>query len=158
MKNVIRFFLICTLLNLASCSSNKDEVVTPVDSGIATTAATGKVYNSNFTFLGGYSHNLNESGVDKLVIYLASQNLNCSNSSANSFPIYFATPKTLGSHTSNTYITFKNLSNGNNVSVTSGVEIIIDSMTSTTVIGRVKGNDLSGQNSINGRFEVPICF
>lgn len=158
MKKVIRFFFICILLVIASCSSNKDEAVTPTDSGIATTAATGKVYNSNFTFLGGYSHNLNESGVDKLVIYLASQNLNCLNSSSNSFPIYFAAPKTLGSHTTNTYITFENLTNSDYVTVTSGVEIIIDSMTSTTVIGRVKGTDSSGQNTINGRFEVPICF
>ena len=158
MKKVVKVFFIFTFLSIVSCSSNKGEVITPTDSGIASTQATGKVYNNNFTFLGGYSHNLNESGVAKLVIYLASQNLNCSNSSADSFPIYIATPKTLGSHTTNTYITFKNLTNSDYVTVTSGVEIIIDSMTSTSVIGRVKGNDLSGQNTINGRFEVPICF
>jgi hypothetical protein len=158
MKKIIQFFLICSLLSVASCSTDKDDVATPKDSGISSTVASGMVYNNNFTFAGGYSHNLNESGVDKLVIYLASQNLNCSNSSANSFPIYFSTPKTLGSHSTNIYVTFKNLTNSDYVTVTSGVEIIIDSMTSTTVIGRVKGDDSSGQNTINGKFEVPICF
>lgn len=159
MKKIIKLFLVYVLLmTTAFCSSNKEDNTNSFDSEIPATPATGKVFNSSFSFLEGYAHNLNESGVDKLVIYLSAQNLNCSNSTANAFPIYISTPKTIGVNKTNTFIVFKKLTSSDYVSVTSGVEVIIDSMTSTTVIGRVKGSDLNGENTILGKFEVPICF
>lgn len=159
MKNIISLLLVYVLLMTTTfCTSTKEDDTNSSNSEIPSTPATGKVYNNNFTFSGGYAHNLNESGIDKLVIYLSAQNLNCSNSSANAFPIYISTPKTIGVHKTNCFIVFKKLSSSDYVSITNDIEIIIDSMTSTTVIGRVKGNDLSGENSILGKFEVPICF
>lgn len=158
MKNKISLLLVYVVLITSICCSSKEDETNSVDSEIPSTPAIGKVYNSNFNFLGGYAHNLNESGVDKLIIYLSAQNLNCSNSTSNAFPIYISTPKTIGVHKTNCFIVFKKLTSSDYVSINSGVEIIIDSINNTTIIGRVKGNDLSGENSILGKFEVPICF
>lgn len=141
---------------LSSCSSDKETNNTD-DTTISSSAASGKVYNTAFTFKGGYARTINESGVNKFTIYLSSQNLNCNDSGLDAFPIRISTPVTVGLNTSNVYIVFNSLTNDDYVSVTSGVQVQIESI-GATLKGRVKGSSLdAAENNINGTFEVPIC-
>ena len=137
---------------LNSCSSSDD---TPAE-GFSANPVSGTIYGDEFTYSGGYASNINSGGVDKLNITLSASSYNC-NDIGTSTPLSISCPKVLGLSTTNTILFFKDLENGEFVNVSSGVQVEIISI-GETVKGKVKGASISENCSINGTFEVPICF
>jgi hypothetical protein len=75
MKKILLIFVSTFVLN--ACSSS-DEKTTPKDeSGFATTPVSGKIYDSNFTYAGGYATSSISNGVDKLFINLSASAIDC---------------------------------------------------------------------------------
>jgi hypothetical protein len=153
MKKILLIFVSTFVLN--ACSSS-DEKTTPKDeSGFATTPVSGKIYDSNFTYAGGYATSSISNGVDKLFINLSASAIDCDDSST-TIPLRFSCPKVVGLNITNTTMYFKNLNNVDFVNVSSGIQVEIISI-GTTVKGKVKGASITENCSVNGTFEVNFC-
>jgi hypothetical protein len=152
MKKILPLFV--ALFSLISCEVGEETNIQQ-DTSFSNDPAAGKVYGTNFTFVGGYANNIVMSDIQKLDIYLSNQNLNCSNSDL-PFPIYISSPKAIGIHTTNVSVKFRNISNTDFVTTATGVRVQITSITGSVVKGKIRAA-VSANNTINGTFEVPIC-
>lgn len=149
---------IILLLSLISFScSDSDSPEEEINLGITDNPVSGKLYGSNFTIAGGKGFLTNIVGVDSFELYLTSQNLGCETSDFSNFPITLIAPRQIGTHTSNVYVYFRdpNSSDFNNVSYGITVEII--SISDDLVIGKVRAAAETTDNSVEGKFEIPIC-
>lgn len=153
MKKILFIFVSTFVLN--ACSSSDDETTPTDESGFATTPVSGKIYDSNFTYSGGYATSSISNEVDKLFIKLSASDIDCDDSPTTT-PLSFSCPKVVGLNTTNTTMYFKNLNNGDFVNVSSGIQVEIISI-GTTIKGKVKGASISENCTVNGTFEVPFC-
>jgi hypothetical protein len=140
-------FFITTLL--FSCSSTEDTDDT--NSGLSNNPVSGTVYEDSFVLGGGRG----AENVEFLTIELTSQSIGCDDSSID-FPITIYAPYAVGIHTTDVSVTFEDPNTDDFVSVSSGVIVEIQSI-GTTIVGRVKATSISTDNSINGKFTVPVC-
>jgi hypothetical protein len=155
MRKILFIFIFISTFVLNACSSSDDETTPKDESDFTTTPVSGKIYDSNFTYSGGYATSSISNGVDKLFIKLAASDIDCDDSPATT-PLSFSCPKVVGLNTTNTAMFFKNLNNDSFVNISSGVQVEIISI-GTTVKGKVKGESITENCTVNGTFEVPFC-
>lgn len=139
---------------LTSCSSS--EGGSAAAEGFSSNPVSGTIYGDSFTYSGGFATNINAAGVDKLNITLSQSSLTC-NDIGTTTPLSISCPKVIGLSTINTILFFKDLTNGDFINVSSGVQVELISI-GETVKGKVKGKSISEDCEINGTFEVPICL
>lgn len=105
---------------LLACSSSTEDALPTVDNGFATTPVSGKIYNADFNYIGGYATSSVSNGVDKFFIKLTQDNINCADAPADA-PLSFSCPKVIALHTSNVNMVFKNSTGGSFVNLLNGV-------------------------------------
>ena len=139
-----------------SCSSDEEETASSDSDTIANSPATGTIYGNNFTTGGGLASETNMFGVDSYRVELASSAVGCADI-VNS-PVVVFVPKTVGTHTSNVYVTFSDTDSDDYVSISSGVKVEITSI-GEHLVGKIKAQtgSSSESNTINGTFDVLIC-
>lgn len=139
-----------------SCSSDEEDTTNSDSGAISNSPATGSVYGNNFTTGGGLASETNMFGVDSYRIELASSTVGCADIVDS--PVVVFVPKTIGTHTSNVYVTFSDTDSDDYVSVSSGIKVEITSI-GEHLVGKVKAQTgtSSESSTINGKFDVLIC-
>lgn len=139
-----------------SCSSDEEDTTNSDSGAISNSPATGSVYGNNFTTGGGLASETNMFGVDSYRIELSSTTVECSDI-VNS-PVVVYAPKTMGTHTTDVFVTFNDSDSDDFVSLSSGVTVEIISV-GEHLVGKVKAQTgtSSESSTINGKFDVIIC-
>ena len=147
----IAFYSVFFLTTLLFSCSSTEETDDNSTSGLSNNPVSGTVYESSFA-LGGGRANV---ATDYVTIELSSQSIGCDDSSSD-FPITVYVPNAVGTYTTDVSVTFEDPNTDDFVSVSGGVIVEIQSI-GTSIVGRVKATSISTDNSINGKFTIPVC-
>jgi hypothetical protein len=156
MKKLSTIFVSLFILICISCSSDEETNIKGNDE-ISNNPVSGKLYGSSFTMNSSKARNAVVFGNESVEVYLSSQNLGCGILGTSGYPIYIVAPRTVGTHTSNVYVTFNDPNSSGFISISSGVTVEIISINGTTVIGKVRATSQSTVSEINGKFESTFC-
>lgn len=148
---VILFALIA--FSCSDSDSPEEEIIT----GISDNSVSGKLYGANFALNGGKGFLTNVVGVDSYELYFTSQDLGCETTEFSGFPITLTAPREIGTHTTNVYLKFRDPNSSDFVNTSSGITVEIISNSNNLIVGKVRGAAVTTDNSIEGRFEIPIC-
>ncbi|MCA6422832.1 MAG: hypothetical protein IM568_08460 [Flavobacterium sp.] len=150
----ISIFILLAFLSF-SCSDDSDE--NSNDGAITNNPVSGELYGTPFTIGGGKGVFDEVFGVDSVELYLTTEDLGCETLGFSDFPITIIAPRIVGVHTTDVYATFNDPDSSDFISLSGGITVEIISITDDLVVGKVRAVSTSTDNSIEGKFELPIC-
>lgn len=150
----ISIFILLAFLSF-SCSDDSDE--NSNDGAISNNPVSGELYGNAFTIGGGKGIFDEVFGVESVELYLTSEDLGCETLGFSDFPITVTAPREVGVHTTDVYATFNDPDSSDFISLSGGITVEIISITDDLVVGKVRAASTSTDNSIEGKFELPIC-
>ena len=149
MKKIACYSILFLVTLFSSCSSTEDE--TEDNGGLSNNPVSGTLYGNAFTLVGSRG---SVSG-ELITIELSAQSVGC-DGTFEDFPISIYTPNAVGTYTTNVSVSFEDPNSSDFVSVSGGITVEIQSI-GNTIVGRVKAASVSTDNTINGKFTVPVC-
>lgn len=156
MKKII--LSVCVSLALFACS-NDDETGSKDDSsGISNDPLSGMLYGETFDATGGRADYQNVFGEDMVVIQLSSEGLGCETGEFSGyFPINITVPQAEGTYNQGVYVSFNDPNSSDFISVSSGMDVEILSLTADTVEFKIKVSSTTTANNLEGKYQVAIC-
>lgn len=157
MKRLMYLNFLILALVFASCSSDDDSGNNNGGSEIPDTLASGELFGEPFT-ANGSSADLTEGfGEERITVFLSSEDVDCeTNQFSDAYTITISGPRSEGT-TTDVFVNFSDPNSEGFISVGSGIDYEIISITDTEIEAKIRVSSSDGENNLEGKFTAPIC-
>ncbi|MDT0294838.1 hypothetical protein ACFQ3R_00450 [Mesonia ostreae] len=151
------FFISIALLSCSSDDSNDDGNGNGND-GISNDPLSGILYGEEFIVDGARADLREVFGENMLVIQLSNEGFGCEKGEfSGAFPISITAPNAEGYYESGIYTSFNDPNSDDFLSVSSGFDLEVISLTADAVEFKIKVESGTTNNNINGKYTATIC-
>lgn len=152
------FFTFFISIALLSCSSDDGNDDGNGNDGISNEPLSGMLYGEEFVVDGGRADFQEVFGEDMIVIQLSNEGFGCETGEfSGDFPISITAPNEEGFYESGIYVSFNDPDSDDFISVSSGFELEIISLTADAVEFKIKVESGTTNNNLNGKYTATIC-
>ncbi|MFC0521471.1 hypothetical protein ACFFGL_12265 [Mesonia maritima] len=157
MKRLMYLNFLILALVIESCSSDDDSSSDNGGSEIPDTLVSGELFGEPFTGNGSSAYVIETFDEERLSVFLSSEDVGCeTNQFSEAYTITISGPRTEGS-TNDVFVSFSDPNSEDFITVGSGIDYEIISITQTEIEAKIRVNSSDGKNNLEGKFTAPIC-